>query len=588
MRKFQYLSLAVALVMLAAIFAPLAVFAQDIPPGEGAPIIESNFGGDITTLNPLLVADGASGDVTDFMFPDFIAGDPDTGLPVPNGENGSSGALVTDWEVSEDGTVYTFTLRDDWTWGDGTPITAADVQYAWDALASGDVDNIIFEQLVGIESVVADGPNTVVVTFESASCNALNVAAGLPVVPAHAYQELYPTFADMTIDHPNNFDPPTTAGVFTFSNFRPGEQVTLLDDQNFPDPHLDGVIPQAWVLKQVADQTVAVEQFLDGQITLIDSIPIDRLEQLQELGAQGEINFDQAPSASWFYFYFNLADPTNPQDGVDEDGNPIDQGHHPILGDVRVRQAIAMSIDHDALNEGAFNGVSQPIGSYELPQSWAYNGEAAPPWPFDLEAAAALLDEAGFVDDDGDPETPRVATEDALYAEPGTPLEFTLTAFSGNNEVDASTVLIQDQLRRSGIQMNLDIIEFTSMIDLLFSQEFDAVVLFLGPFDPNDPGEVLGVLGADADTVGGGLNAGSYNNPEFEELIRTADSLPGCDQAERFELYSQAQAIIRNDLPIYLIGNRQVPFVAQGNVGNYDPRPRSLRWNIDAWSIPSS
>jgi peptide/nickel transport system substrate-binding protein len=547
--------------------------------GEGAPIVEPNFGGDISTLNPILVADGPSQDVVDRLFPILIGADPDTGLPV----KGGLGAMATDWTVSDDGMVYTFTLRDDWKWSDGTPVTAADMKYTFDAATSGEVDSRITAAITNIASVEAPDASTVVVTFKTADCEALGTTKYLVFVPSHKYTEVYPAWTDMTPDSDYNLNPTVTGGDFTFANFRAGEQVTLLANQDYPDAQLGYVVPEGWVFKQVADQLVGVEQFLAGNVTLIDSVPDDKADELQQMGNSGELVYKEAPSASWHYLIFNVADPKNPQSGQDADGNLIDQGHHPLFGDVRVRQALALSIDHEALNAGAFNGRGSPIGSFVLPASWGYN-DAVAPWPYDPQQAAALLDEAGFVDDDDDPTTPRVANDDALYAEPGTPLAFDFTTFSGNPTMEATAVLVQDQLSRTGFKMNLDIIEFQSMIGKLLAQTFDTAGLFIGPFDVNNPGEAFELLDASGDIIDSGLNAGSYHNPEVTTLLEEARSLPGCDPAARKALYDQAQVIVRDELPVYFFTNSRVPYVAQADLLNYDPRARSLRWNITMWS----
>lgn len=580
---YSKLSLAV-LSLLVVVIAPLA--AQEVQPaegtlgaGEGAPVVEPNFGGDIATLNPILVADGPSQDVVNRLFPFLLAGDPDTGLPVKGGDGG----MALDWTVSDDGLTYTYTLRDDWKWTDGTTVTSADYKYAFDAITSGDIDSRTAASITNIAGVEAPDPTTLVVTFKTRDCAALNVSGYVPFVPAHKYQTVYPTFADMTTDSPYNLAPEVTAGDFDFANFRAGEQVTLLANQDYPDAQLGYIVPEGYVYKQVADQTVGVEQFLAGDVTIIDSVPDDRAADLKERGDRGELIYKEAPSKSWHYIIFNTADPSNPQNGLDADGKAIEQGGHPIFGDVRVRQAFAMAIDHEALNAGAFNGRGKPIGSFMLPQSWAYD-PSVEAWPYDPEQAMKLLDEAGFVDDDNDPATPRVASEDALYAEPGTPLEFDLTTFSGNLSVDSSSVLIQDQLSRVGFKMNLDVIEFQSMLEKILSQNFDTTMLFIGPFDPNDPNGAYELLDPSGDIVNSGLNIGSYHNEEFSKLMRDANSVPGCDPDERKALYSQAQKIFREELPIYLVTNATVPYVAQADLLNYDPRENSLRWNITMWS----
>jgi len=578
-KKFLLLMMLFALALVAGSALAQEPAEGTLGPGEGAPIVEPNFGGDIATLNPILVADGSSQDVVDRLFPFLIAGDPDTGLPVKGGDGG----MALDWATSEDGLVYTFTLRTDWTWTDGTPVTAFDYKYAYDAITSGEVDSRVGASIPDIVGVEAPDATTLVITFGARNCAALDISNYIQFVPSETYKQVYPTFADMTTDNPYNLDPTVTGGDFSFANFRAGEQVTLLANQAYPDAQLGYVVPEGYVYKQVADQLVGVEQFLAGDVTLISSVPDDRADELQALGDQGELIYRENPSASWHYVIFNIGDPNNPQNGLDEAGNPIEQGHHPIFGDVRVRQAFALATDHEALNAGAFNGRGNPIGSFMLPQSWAYD-PSVEAWAYNLEQAMALLDEAGFVDDDNNPDTPRVATEDALYAEPGTVLEFDMTSFTGNPTVDASVVLMQDQLKRAGFQMNLDIIEFQTMIGKILSQNFDTTMLFIGPFDPNDPNGAFELLDPSGDIIDSGLNIGSYYNAEFSDLMSQARQLEGCDPEARKELYARAQAIIREELPVYFMTNSTVPFVAQADLLNYDPRPSALRWNITMWS----
>ena len=166
-----------------------------------------------------------------------------------------------------------------------------------------------------------------------------------------------------------------TSGIFNFGNFRSGEQVTLTANQDYPDAP-GGVIPEGYIQRQLANQTVEVDEFLAGNLTLLDSVPEDRQAELEGMAANNQVQEFKGLSSGWQYLAFNLADPTNPQNGLDDQGNPIDQGHHPIFGDVRVRQAVAYAINYDALNQGAFSNNGIPVTSPMLTTSWAYNEHA--------------------------------------------------------------------------------------------------------------------------------------------------------------------------------------------------------------------
>src|SRR5262249_42596423 len=133
---------------------------------------------------------------------------------------------------------------------------------------------------------------------------------------------------------------------------------------------------------------------------------------------------------AWDYLAFNLADPNNPQSAYDDKGNPIDQGHHPLFGDVAVRQALSHAVDVDAIIKAALFGEGTRMSSFLIPSSWA-NDTTLKPLGFDPKMAADMLAKAGWVDDDNNPATPLVA-KGAKYAPDGTKFEFTLYTNAGN------------------------------------------------------------------------------------------------------------------------------------------------------------
>lgn len=226
------------MLLIAALVVPVA--AQDEPAAaSGAPLILPNFGADPATFNPILSNDGTSSAIISRIFPSFIGLDDDTGFWAP----GADQALVTDWTVSDDNLVYTFTLRDDMVWSDGTPVTSADVQYFWDAVQDPTVNlsGSFVDLRDKIASVESPDAHTVVVTFNNPDCNAIDSAGILQVVPAHYYSQIFPERSDMN-DSEENLNPQVTAGPWNFLNFRPGEQVTLAANTEWVD---DVVVPQA-------------------------------------------------------------------------------------------------------------------------------------------------------------------------------------------------------------------------------------------------------------------------------------------------------------------------------------------------------
>lgn len=549
--------------------------AQDTPaPGEGGIIIEGNAGGDPATMNPVLASDTTSQRVISFLFPNLISIDPATSLFRQN----SPDALITDWEISEEGKVYTFKLRDDWKWTDGTPVTSKDVLYHWDAIKSGATDTQEVYLLDIIENVEAPDDTTLKVTFKNVDCTALSSAGVLVPMPAHA---LPTDFKELnTSDY--NLNPTVTGGVFSFGEFRAGEQVSLLANQEYGGATDGQVIPTGYIYKVVPDQNVLLEQFLAGETNVIDTPDVGRRDDVLKAQTEGKVQAYQFPGNAWDYLMLNYADPKNPQSAVDASGNPIDQGHHPLFGDPLVRQAVSKAIDVDAIVKGAVFGYGTRMPSMMIPASWAFDKDLAPITQ-DVDAAMKLLDEAGFVDDDNDATTPRVA-KGAKYAPDGTPLKFTLYTNEGNSRRGTVGTLVQDQLKQVGFEVDYQAIDFNTLLDIMDGQTFDAVILGWRNGYPDDPDQTQ-IFSTNSDVVPGGSNNMSYSNPEVDKLMEQARVLPGCDPTERAKIYAQIQKIMQDDLPYIPLYSIEGMYAASADVQGFSPYPSQLYWNVDTWAL---
>lgn len=558
------------------------VIAQDAPgPGEAAPVILSNLGSDIATLNPILIQDGPSNAVAQRLYPTLLGVDINTVNFSPVSQDAPF-AMATDWSISDDGLTYTFTLREDLKWSDGTPVTSADYQYIFEAVNSGETNTALTYVLETIESVETPDPYTVVIKVKSADCSALNNINALQLVPSHIYSEQFAAYADMNEATEFNLNPPVSSGPFTFANFRAGEQVTLRANPDYPDGQLGYVAPEGWVYKNIADENLILEQFKAGEIT-VGTAPEDRQNELRELGTSGQAQVFETPATSLRFISFNLADPKNPVNGLDDQGKAIDQGNHPIFGDKRVRQALMYAMNWPELNEKAMAGEGVQLASPILPTSWAFDSSLAP-YSFDLDMAAQLLDEAGWVDDDNNPDTPRVA-KGAMYAEDGTPLTFKLETNAGNVASESIGVLLQDQWKKVGVQLDFQTIDFNVLLGNLTGQTYDAVMLFWGYSIPDNPNDLRANYDPTNDVVGSGFNVSSYNNPEFNRLMDEAKTLPGCDQAARVDLYKQVQSILKEDVPWIWVNSSIVVYAGPPNLANWQPSAVRVSWNEDAWYL---
>ncbi len=201
--------------------AILGLFVVSISAQTGGILIGTNFGGDPTTINPLLTNNTVDLSLTEFLFPNIYNIDPETRAPMKAGRNDQDNGLALDWSLSDDGLVYTFMLRDDVTWNDGTPVTAHDYKFTFDALASGETSSPRGSVLQSVESVEALDDTTLVVNLKLASCRALDELNDFGILPKHHIEALIDgDFAEIdNLEY--NKHPDVTSGVFTLAPWSP-------------------------------------------------------------------------------------------------------------------------------------------------------------------------------------------------------------------------------------------------------------------------------------------------------------------------------------------------------------------------------
>ena len=547
----------------------LAVLTIGASAQEGGILIGTNFGGDPTNMNPLISNNTVELALNEFLFPSLYNFDPETRAPMKGGRNDQDNGLALDWSISDDGLVYTFTLRDDVTWNDGTPVTAFDYKFTFDALASGETSSPRADVLQSVESVEAADETTLVVTLKLASCRVIEELDDFGILPQHVIEPLLDgNYAEIdNLEY--NKNPHVTAGVFNFGALVPDEQTSLVRNDN----HWMDVSPEGYIIRNVPDQVVGVEQFLAGEVNSVGtagsaSVPAIRMQDFRDRAEAGEFQVYEYVDDGLTFVGFNMADRNNPANGRDDDGNPIDQGKHPLFGDVRVRQAVAQAVNYTDIIEGAAEGEAVQVNSFGTPALWGYD-TSIEPWEYNPEAALALLAEAGFVDDDNDPSTPLVATEDALYAEPGTPFAFELLTNSGNLVREAAGTVIQDQLGQIGIAVDFQTQEFGALVQFLLGQDFDAIMIGFTNLDQDtDARNVFTPVG---DLVGGGFNFVSYSNDRVTELYDQALALPGCDFAERQALYHEVSRILHEELPWWWLFAPFSMYAESNSVQNWHP-----------------
>ena len=340
--------------------------------------------GDPDSLNPILANTGAAAAVNRLLFPALLGRNPYTG------QLGPDNAMAQSWEVSPDGLTYTFNLRPNITWSDGDPVDAADFKFTYDAILSEQVESpykAALDNLAGIE--VLD-PLRVQVTFRRALCDGSDVLR-VGWLPSHLYA---PDFTDIMSSSANT-NPPVSAGPFVFQSWASNENIVLRRNQRYwqGEPKAERL-----VFHIQPDPTERFARLLDGGI---DVAPVT-VSQMTSAQADPNVLIYSANLDGYDFIALNLANPENPQTGLDDAGNRIVQDPHPVLADPSVRQAIARALDYKTIIESIYLNRGYPVASNVLPIiPWAHDATIEP-YAYDPNAARQLLESAGWVDTNND------------------------------------------------------------------------------------------------------------------------------------------------------------------------------------------
>lgn len=524
------------------------VFAQD-----GAVLLRSTLGGNVSTLSPVLWADSASIDVGQFLWAGLFFPDPETAQPMPE---------LTTWEISEDGLTYTFTIAADANWSDGTPITANDVRFTYDAIISDQVESPRKGDLELISDLTVLDDKTFSVTLSQPNCTVWGSAfTSLTPIPAHMYSDDLSEF--MTNDF--NIKPTVTSGPYIWGETSPDEYIRLTPNANYfkGAPQIPSVINRV-----IADPAIQNQALLAGEVDYAFMYP----DQLEQLGDQSMFNVHVFGLNNTPMFIMNWGDPENPGAAYDADGNPTEQAPNQFFSDVLVRRAVMMGFDRAAIMEtlGPDGGYLQ---SGPITDMFSWVGADVEPYPYDPEAAAALLDEAGWVMND--------AT--GIREKDGLPFEVKLVYAPLVDLYTNIALVAQDQLGQLGIKINVESQEWSSYLtNVLLPQAFDLTIVGFGGGSEVD-GIAYNTLLSENDVPGSGFNITSYINPEMDDLLKQGRSLVGCSAEERADIYRQVQQIAADDVAYgYTVGTNQV-HVMNNRVTGFVPGPWNIYKDIEAW-----
>lgn len=341
-----------------------------------------------TILNPHLATGGKDFDASRIVYEPLASYSSDGDLvpflaaEAPSLENGG---------VAEDGLSVTWKLKPDIQWSDGEPFTADDVKFTYDFLSNPETGAATVANYGSVASVEVIDPLTVKVNF-----NAVTPAWSLPftgingmIIPEHIFKD----FVGAKAREAEANLMPVGTGPYKVTEFIPGDTVVYEPNPLFREgaPYFGRV-----ELKGGGDATSAARAVLqtgDADFAWGLFVEASVLEELEK-GGQGHLVLN--PGSTGELIVLNQSDPNTEVDG-ERSSLTVP---HPFLTDINVRQAIALAIDRQTIVDQLF-GIAGVTTSNVLLAPKTYLSPNTS-FEYNMEKAASLLDEAGWVDSDGD------------------------------------------------------------------------------------------------------------------------------------------------------------------------------------------
>ncbi len=488
----------------------------------------------------------------------------------------------------------TFTMLPDLLWSDGTPMTASDSVYTFNLLADPDTPQSKFT-IERTASYEATDDLTTVWTGLPGFLDSEYYTNFWGPSPEHVWGQY--TAAEL-IEAEESSRAPLGYGPYVIDEWTQGESVTLTKNPNYFRADEGLPVFENAVYRFVGENSNAqIAALLAGECDIIDQTVglDDQAELLLELQAGGQLNATFVTGTVWEHVDFGIQ-PVSYDDGYTQGVDRPD-----FFSDVRTRQAFTMCMDRQAVVDTITFGQSTVIDTYLPPQHPLFNPDVDA-YPFDVEAGSALLEEVGWVDDDGDPTTPRVASGVENVPD-GTLLQvaYETTDSSLRQQI---TAVLQQSMGQCGIQADIQLYPASEWFadgpeGKLFGRRFDLgefawltgvqppCDLYLSSLTPGPEGEDwVSIQDGETRTFGvsgwGGQNNPGFADSEYDVACNTAlGSLPGQPEYEASNL--DAQRIFAEQVPVAPLYLRLKLAATRPDMCNFimDPTSNSEFFNIE-------
>jgi peptide/nickel transport system substrate-binding protein len=526
-------------VLLLALLAACAPVSQRAELASQPGTVTFNLPADPTNLNPLFLHQDAASveqQVARLAFEPFIDLDangrtiPELLSRIPTVQNGG---------LSVDGRTIVYHLRRNVRWSDGVPVTSRDVLFTLRAILDPANPVPSYEGYDLIDRAYARGAHTVVFHLKHAWAPAIATFFSYGFRPQFVLPEHVLAHEAPLAQAPFNADPSVGDGPYRFLSWQHGESLVYVRNDRYwrGEPSLARI-----EMRIVPNPQTDLVMLRSGQL---DWNLIAPVQAANLAGARG-VAIETVPTAVIAGLTFNL--------------------RRPPLDDVRVRRAIAMSIDREEISRKITLGA-YPVTNALQPQfSWAYDPSVREPG-YGPKAADALLDASGWK-----------RSGDGVRRKSGKPLTLTYVQFPESVTGVRVATAVQEQLRRRGIDVEIKSVSNAQLFlpgahGTLASGAFDmAYVPFTMGADPDDSSILR---------CGAPSNYMRYCSARVDALERAA--LSETSQPKRAAIYAQIEKQVARDVPILYLFDARYLYAYRTRLHGFAPNAFLPTWNAFSW-----
>lgn len=494
---------------------------------------------DIQNLNPTLIQDVYSGWISGFIYDSLVGGSPINGTVVPS--------LADYWEVAEDGLTHTFHLNQNAKFHDGTPLTAADVEFTFQSVLAEDSLSVRRGTVEAAlkELIVVDDHTVQLIAKEPSATFVDDTAGQFGILPKHIWESV--PFAEFGADPGNTGQDPSRvigSGPFKFVEWVQNDHVTLERNADYWDPANVPVIDR-YIYRVVADAATAVQSVVTGENDITD-IPFTQAETLR--ASNPELNIVDYDTTAFNYFYTQQ-----------------DEARSPFFTDVTVRQALLYALDRELVAEAIYQGFAIQANGTQPVLSVAYAPDRIETiYNYDPEKAMTLLEEAGWVDSDGD----------GIREKDGVKFSFECLYSEGVATYEQQIPYMQQAWLAVGIEMIPTSVPFPTLSNNSETGNFHMAVAGFN-WDVDGSQEIM--FGCES-VPPAGFNRMNYCNPEYDELA--AQARTELDPDRRIDLLIEASNIVNDEAAVGIMVFRKSIIGFSPRLHNFFPNGYGTVWSI--------